>query len=74
MKIKKKEKKRKKISIIPDNDWFMFLFQLCIGPTPAVWVSTHPCDIMFMFTIIEIEPIPGDSVGKYRAEGVEWAI
>ena len=25
-------------------------------------------------TIIEIEPIPDDSVGKYRAEGVEWAI
>ena len=23
---------------------------------------------------IEIEPIPDDSVGKYRAEGVEWAI
>ena len=26
------------------------------------------------FNVIEIEPIPDDSVGKYRAEGVEWAI
>ena len=25
-------------------------------------------------SVIEIEPIPDDSVGKYRAEGVEWAI
>ena len=31
------------------------------------WQCQEDCNI-------EIEPIPDDSVGKYRAEGVEWAI
>ena len=39
------------------------------GPVQLLWLVLFP-----PANVIEIEPIPDDSVGKYRAEGVEWAI
>ena len=44
---------------------FFFFCILQVMMLQAFWLTVND---------IEIEPIPEDSVGKYRAEGVEWAI
>ena len=45
--------------------------EMTLNSTPHL---SHPILSGGYCSDIEIEPIPDDSVGKYRAEGVDWAI